>query len=107
MVKKLVGAALCAAVVLGMGGSAFAGEVTGNGTKGGPNGDGTPGATINGHASFCAFSGQQDDLSTGAKVQNFGHRADDAFFDGATFHGASSVTLADGTTFGCNKHAGA
>ena len=43
MVKKLVGAALCAAVVLGMGGSAFAGEVTGNGTKGGPNGDGTPG----------------------------------------------------------------
>ena len=114
MAKKLVGAALCAAVVLGMGGSAFAGEITGSG-KGGPGGGGQPAATLNGHASECAFSGLNDDLTSDVKTQNFGHRHDDPFFlefiDES--RGASQVTVvidvAGGleVTIGCNKHAGA
>jgi len=118
MRKKLVGAALCVAAVVGTGSSAFAGEVTGSG-KGGPNGDGIPAATQNGHASECAYSGLNDDAG-GARVQNFGHRHEDPFFlefiDDS--RGASEVTVVidlppppDGpgpipVTIGCNKHAG-
>ena len=70
---------------------------------------------LKGHASECAFSGLNDDLTSDVKVQNFGHRHDDPFFlefiDES--HGASQVTVVidvPGTrtvTIGCNKHAGA
>ena len=96
------------ASVVGMSSAAFAGEVTGSG-KGGPNGDGIPGSTINGHASECAFSGLEDEPElTGSQVQNFGHRASDPFFATAVVtRGASvvAIPLPDGTLMlGCNKN---
>ena len=114
MIKKIAAMSFCAAAFVGaMAGPAFGGEVTGSG-KGGPNHDGTPGGTLN-SASPCSFSGQQDDPSTGAKVQNYGHMADDPFF-GTVFSnkGASELTLelhpAPGVTvvatIGCNPHVG-
>ena len=65
MRKYAVGAALCAATVLGIGGSAFAGEINGQGgdtpiTEGGPN-------------SICAFSGLQDGTGPGDPVSGPGH----------------------------------
>jgi hypothetical protein len=116
MVKKIVAMSFCAAAFVGaMTGTAFAGEVTGSG-KGGPGGGGQPAATLNGHASECAFSGLNDDRATQpTQVQNFGHRHEDPFFlefiDES--HGASEVTvvldIGGGleVTIGCNKHAGA
>ena len=77
--KRLFAAAACAAAVAAAGpGSAFAGEITGSG-KGGPNGTGTPGGTLNA-SSACAFSGLEDGAATPGTVQNYGHRADDPFF---------------------------
>lgn len=53
MKKQLLGAALCAATIVGFGGSAFAGEYTGNGTVKIPKG-----------RSECAYSGlDQPDLN--------------------------------------------
>ena len=90
---RLVTVAACAAAVMGVGaGAAFAGEITGSG-KGGPNGDGTPGGTLNA-SSACAFSGLEDGAATPGTVQNYGHRADDPFFGTVvTQKGASSLTL--------------
>ena len=68
MRKPALSAALAAAIVLAMGGTAFAGEITGNGKP-------TP---INGGqaGSICAFSGQNDDPDAegveGGRVQSFG-----------------------------------
>src|SRR5436190_23717598 len=95
--------------------AALAGEITGSG-KGGPNGDGTPGGTLNA-SSVCAFSGLEDGAATPGIVQNYGHRADDPFFGTVvTQKGASSLTLfihppgapPEGilVTIGCNPHAG-
>ena len=99
MIKKIVAMSFCAAAFVGaMTAPALGGEVTGNGkpANGAANGN-----------SPCAFSGQQDDPATGAKVQNYGHRADDHFWDGSSFpRGASMVILADGTVIGCNPHFG-
>jgi len=116
MLKKLVGGACCAIAIVGMGSSAFAGEITGSG-KGGPNGDGIPAANLEGHArSECAFSGLEDEAATPGTVQNWGHVEDDPFFGGIIDStGASSVTalLPFGpggalieVTLGCNPHAG-
>jgi hypothetical protein len=78
--KKFIAGAAIAVSIVGMGGTAFAGEVTGSG-KGGPNGDGTPGAVVgaftpDAHAhSICAFSGLNDnptDPIEGGRVQNWG-----------------------------------
>ena len=108
--------AACVTAVVGVGaGSAFAGEITGSG-KGGPNGDGTPGGTLNG-SSACAFSGLEDGAATPGVVQNYGHRADDPFFGTVVSQkGASSLTLfihppgapPEGilVTIGCNPHVG-
>jgi hypothetical protein len=76
MRKPVLSAALAAALVLAMGGTAFAGEITGNGKP-------TP---INGGqaGSICAFSGQNDDPTGGGdpfqdgRVQNWGHVLADA-----------------------------
>lgn len=57
--KLVVGAAMCAASVIGVGGSVFAGEVTGAGGTSGPNGDGTTGMRGNAK-SECGFSGLED-----------------------------------------------
>jgi hypothetical protein len=113
MLKKLVGGALCAVAVVGLGSSAFAGEITGSG-KGGPNGDGKPAAT-DGHAhSACAFSGLDDAQAYNGDVQNFGHIDDPAFISVVSVRGAAYVTATldfGGGPFtieiGCNPHAGA
>jgi hypothetical protein len=114
MLKKLVGGALCAVAVVGLGSSAFAGEITGSG-KGGPNGDGIPAAT-QGHArSACAFSGLDDARGGHGDVQNFGHIDDPAFISVTSIRGAAFVTatldigLPTGpitVDIGCNPHAG-
>jgi hypothetical protein len=73
--KALLGAAFCAASVVGMGaGSAFAGEVTGSGQGGPTEIPGVTGAPSNGNSS-CLFSGLEDDEPpTGpGNVQNWGH----------------------------------
>jgi hypothetical protein len=82
MHKLITGAAVAGLMVLGGAGAAFAGEVTGSG-RGGPNGDGTPGATtVRGDSiranSICAFSGLADGgegepAGPGAPPQNWGH----------------------------------
>ena len=92
--------------------AAFAGEINGSG-KGGPNGDGTPGGTLNAR-SECAFSGLDDGAATPGTVQNYGHRLDDPFF-GEVFsqRGASELDViiypfpaGIRVTIGCNPHAG-
>ena len=114
MLKKLVGGAFCAVAIVGMGSSAFAGEITGSG-KGGPNKDGKPAATLEGHArSACAFSGLDDAQGYNGDVQNFGHIDDPAFVAVVDSTGAAFVTVIldfGGGPFeaqiGCNPHAGA
>ena len=76
MRRVLLGGALTAALVVGMSGPAFAGEVTGNGKP-------TP---INSYraGSICSFSGQNDDSTGGGdpfqdgRVQNWGKVVADA-----------------------------
>ena len=96
-------------------GVGLAGEITGSG-KGGPNGDGTPGGTLNA-SSACAFSGLEDGAATPGTVQYYGHMADDPFFGTVVSNkGASSLTLyihppgapPEGilVTIGCNPHVG-
>ena len=114
MLKKLVGGALCAVAVVGLGSSAFAGEITGSG-KGGPKGDGIPAAVQEGHArSACAFSGLDDAQGYNGDVQNFGHIDDPAFLEVTSIKGAAYVeaTLDIGLPtgpitlqIGCNPHA--
>jgi len=116
MRARFFAVAACAAVVVGVAASAaFAGEITGSG-KGGPNGDGTPGGTLNA-SSACAFSGLEDGAATPGTVQNYGHRADDPFFGAVVSQrGASTLTLyihPEGAppqgilvTLGCNAHVG-
>jgi hypothetical protein len=113
---RLISVAVCVAAAMSVGVSAaFAGEITGSG-KGGPNGNGTPGGTLNA-SSACAFSGLEDGAATPGTVQNYGHRADDPFFGTVVSqNGASSLTLfihppgapPEGilVTIGCNPHAG-
>ena len=73
MRKLIVGAALALGVV-SIGGTAFAGEVTGSG-RGGPNGDGIVPARDQA-ASECAFSGLEDGEEGGTagpgNTQNWG-----------------------------------
>lgn len=111
MKKALIGAFVCASAVVGAGGSAFAGEITGSG-KGGPAGDGIPGG-IGKARSACVFSGLEDGAMTPGVVQNWGHVEDDPVFGeiisntGAAF----VVVIVDfgGGPFelhtGCNPHA--
>jgi hypothetical protein len=109
MIKKLVGGALCAVAVVGMGSSAFAGEITGSG-KGGPKGDGIPGA-IGKASSACAFSGLDDAQGGHGDVQNFGHIDDPAFVEIVDSTGAAFVTAiliftnGEAIQIGCNPHA--
>jgi hypothetical protein len=113
MLKKLVGGAVFAVAIVGMGSSAFAGEITGSG-KGGPGGDGIPGA-IGKARSECAFSGLDDAQEGNGDVQNFGHIDDPAFVEIVDNTGAAFVTaildvgLPTGpfeAEIGCNPHAG-
>jgi hypothetical protein len=73
--RSVVGAAICAATVLGVGGSAFAGEYTGNGgvAPGGVKGK-----------SACSFSG----LDVSVEVEGAAPFDDD--FVGVNFHGVQS-----------------
>jgi hypothetical protein len=109
MIKKLVGGALCAVAVVGMGSSAFAGEITGSG-KGGPKGDGVPGG-IGNASSACVYSGLDDARGGHGDVQNFGHIDDPAFIEIVDSTGAAFVTAiliftnGEAIQIGCNPHA--
>jgi hypothetical protein len=88
MRRSVVGAAVAAVAVVLMGGTAFAGEVTGNGKL-------TP---INGFraGSICAFSGQNDDpnepgLFNDGRVQSFGDIVQEAIVVLGDGKGASSL----------------
>lgn len=110
--KTAAGVALCAGTVIGFGGSAFAGEVTGSG-KGGPNGDGIPGG-IGKARSECVYSGLEDEPRAPGTVQNWGHIEDDpAFVEIIESRGASYVVaildFGGGpfeATLGCNPNVG-
>lgn len=113
--KYLLGGLLCAATVIGVGGVATAGEVTGSG-KGGPNGDGIPGG-IGRAASACVFSGLEDFDGAGVQpgtVQNWGHFEDDPILvEILESRGASYVRMIVDFGFGpievelgCNPHVG-
>ncbi len=92
--KAIFGAAVCAASIVSVGASAFAGEVTGSG-KGGPAGDGVTGAYTNGN-SPCLFSGLEDDPVVPGTVQNWGHVKDSA--------GGGGANDVESWDWGCNAH---
>ncbi|WP_438856314.1 hypothetical protein [Agromyces sp. M3QZ16-3] len=97
MNKTLVGAAVCAVLVLGSANAAFAGEVGGSGKD-------TQGPS---HAnSECSFSGLEDGSEGGTagpgNVQNWGHTKDSPFVLDAP-RGASDVLLVFGQS-GCNAN---
>jgi hypothetical protein len=97
--KALLGAAFCAASVVGIGaGPVLAGESTGSG-KGGPTEiPGETGAKANGN-SPCRFSGLEDVPLEPGTVQNWGHTKKAEMLDG----GANWV-LSWGE--GCNPNEG-
>lgn len=103
--KKLAGAVLCVVSIVGLGSSAFAGEVTGSG-KGGPDGNGQTGARSNSN-SLCAFSGQEDHDGAGAtpgsgEVQNWGHTKGFLLSIGQDVHGANGPIVTPEGLAGCN-----
>ncbi|SFS00005.1 hypothetical protein SAMN04487846_1332 [Microbacterium sp. cf046] len=98
MKKTLVGAAICAALIFGSSGAAFAGEVNGNGDPtGGP-----------GHArSLCVYSGLEDGEEGGeagpGNVQNWGHVPQELRKQWSS-RGASYVSVPGEGNVGCNPH---
>jgi hypothetical protein len=102
--KQLAGAVLCVASVIGMGSSAFAGEVTGS-NKGGPNGDGVTGAVGNGN-SPCLYSGLEDHEGEGADpgtgTQNWGHTKPFLLSIGQDVKGANGPIATPFGEDGCN-----
>jgi hypothetical protein len=88
--RTLGAAAICAAVVLGSGGSAFAGEITGSGKP-------TPAGTN--AKSLCAFSGLEDEPHSPGTTQNWGQIIRVA----GPLGGANSVLTPFGEE-GCNAH---
>jgi hypothetical protein len=74
--KKWIAGAVLATSIVSVGGTAFAGEITGNGKP-------TPINQFNA-SSICSFSGQNDDPTGGGdpfedgRVQNWGHVVGDA-----------------------------
>lgn len=118
MRRALLTLAMALVLAMAFGGTALAGEVTGSG-KGGPNGDGIPGA-VGRAQSACLYSGLEDGgdypgqpEGPGAPPQNWGHAKDSGIV--ITSRGASYVEI-DGTVFGlpegtviidgCNPHVG-
>jgi hypothetical protein len=106
MKKTLAGAAIVAALILGSGGAAFAGEVNGKGDK-------TPGG--DGARSACVYSGLEDGQedptapSGPGVTQNWGHAKNQPGV--VSVRGAAEVQLTfegPGSTFtwGCNPHVG-
>ena len=102
--KFFIGAAVAVAVMTG-GGTAFAGEVTGNGKP-------TP---INSYraGSICSFSGQNDnpdstELFDGGRVQSFGDIVKEARTVLGDGHGVSALTpiiTSDGPGTNCRGYA--
>jgi hypothetical protein len=105
MRRVLVGTAIAAVMVVGMGGTAFAGEVTGNGKP-------TP---IDGYraGSICSFSGQNDDpnepgLFNGGRVQSFGDIVQEAIGTLGDGKGASAlvpIIRSEGPGVSCRGYA--
>jgi hypothetical protein len=88
MRKPVLSAALAAALVAGMGGTAFAGEITGNGKP-------TPIESYQA-GSICSFSGQNDDpnepgLFNGGRVQSWGDIVQEAIGALGDGKGASAL----------------
>jgi hypothetical protein len=97
MKKILAGAAICAALILGTSGAAFAGEVGGNGQgTGGPDNA----------KSLCVFSGLEDGSEGGPSgpgvVQNWGHIPQE-LRKAWSSRGAAEVSTPFGEE-GCNAH---
>lgn len=97
MKKTLAGAAICAVLILGSGGAAFAGEVNGNGV-------GTPAPDK--ARSLCVFSGLEDGSEGGPAgpgyVQNWGHIPKELRKEFSS-RGAAVVSTPFGEE-GCNAH---
>jgi hypothetical protein len=93
--------------------AAFAGEVTGSG-RGGPDGDGAPGATESAN-SICAFSGLNDDPTDSrpfedGRVQSFGDIIQELVDEPGDGHGASALVEMiryEGPGMACNPNRGA
>jgi len=88
MRKPVLSAVLAAGLVVAMGGTAFAGEITGNGKP-------TPIESFRA-GSICSFSGQNDDPNSteqfdGGRVQSFGDIVQEAIDVVGDGHGASSL----------------
>jgi hypothetical protein len=101
--KRVAGAVLCLASIIGMGGSAFAGEITGS-NKGGPAGDGVTGAVGNGN-SPCLFSGLEDhegESDPGTPPQNWGHTKPFLLSIGQDVKGANGPIQTPFGEDGCN-----
>ncbi len=105
MRKPVLSAALAAALVVATGGTAFAGEITGNDKP-------TP---INQYraGSICSFSGQNDNPTStepydGGRVQSFGDIVQEAIDVEGDGHGASAlvpVITSDGPGVNCRGYA--
>ena len=105
MRKALLITSVTALMLVGMGGTAFAGEVTGNGKP-------TP---INDYraGSICSFSGQNDDpnepgLFNGGRVQSFGDIVQEAIGALGDGKGASSlvpIITSEGPGVSCRGYA--
>jgi hypothetical protein len=95
MRELLVGAAICAASIVGVSTVASAGEVTGSG-RNGPGGDGVTGMVANGN-SPCGFSGLEDEPLGPGTVQNWGHTKD--FVGGGGANGPIQTPFGED---GCN-----
>jgi hypothetical protein len=103
--KTLIGAALAAAMVLAVGGTAAAGEITGNGKP-------TPIATYQA-GSICSFSGQNDDpnqpeLFEDGRVQSFGDIVQEAITVLGDGKGASAlvpIITGEGPGVSCRGYA--
>jgi hypothetical protein len=89
MNKTLIAALLCSASVVGVGaGSAFAGELTGNGVLKG----------VNDNASMCAYSGLNDN------IQGQTERRTQTPKDAAPGSAAFGWEVAPGVILTCNKN---
>ena len=106
MRKPVLSAVLAAALVVAMGGTAFAGEITGNGEP-------TPIESFRA-GSICSFSGQNDDptqpgMFNDGRVQSFGDIVQEAIVVLGDGHGASSlvpIIHEEGPGASCRGNAG-
>jgi hypothetical protein len=103
--KKFIAGAALALVTVGMGGTAFAGEVTGSG-RGGPHGDGTTPVATYRASSICSFNGLDDGSESGQPVtpgvvQSFGFLVAGAVHEAGGASGLTDVIRNEGPGAAC------